>query len=360
MISSLKKASCSELTALQSTKALTRFRCGLLPEAWRRHVIDLYWLWNLPGSFPIIHRDTTLGEVEDCDTKELDRQAECNGRRRWVFTIAFLRGREIQVTAGEDGGAGTAAAGVRPGLFPTRLQYSSSWLLIQLGDNTPHFPCAPAPLLLRRYDVVFPELERQRSHENMRDRARPPSYPGACLAARSHLTGPMQLWVDVGGTPAWPSQVCLCALGRVAWPSGDLGGLALWFSVLGEGGPCLACVGGLEEWEAGMEQLRGRGLPSCVVIEIWGSEQPAHGQGTVKYLKERDHVRCVLFELYMSYIHTHCSSLPLWMDLAGSGGANDVPEGALLAGGFLYRKSRFSYVWQGLLPAVPLAPLSTL
>lgn len=30
------------------------------------------------------------------------------------------------------------------------------------------------------------------------------------------------------------------------------------------------------------------------------------------------------------------------MDLAGSGGGIDAPEGALLAGGFLYRKSRFS------------------
>lgn len=39
IISSLKKASCSELTALQSTKALTRFWCGLLPETCRRHVI---------------------------------------------------------------------------------------------------------------------------------------------------------------------------------------------------------------------------------------------------------------------------------------------------------------------------------
>lgn len=37
-------------------------------------------------------------------------------------------------------------------------------------------------------------------------------------------------------------------------------------------------------------------------------------------------------------------TLPLWMDLAGSGGGADAPEGALLAGGFLYRKSRFSYV----------------
>lgn len=34
------------------------------------------------------------------------------------------------------------------------------------------------------------------------------------------------------------------------------------------------------------------------------------------------------------------SSLPLWIDLAGSGGGPN--EGALLAGGFLYRKSRFS------------------
>lgn len=48
------------------------------------------------------------------------------------------------------------------------------------------------------------------------------------------------------------------------------------------------------------------------------------------------------------------------MDLAGSGGGADAPEGALLAGGFPYKKSKFSYVWQGLLAALPLAPLATL
>lgn len=48
------------------------------------------------------------------------------------------------------------------------------------------------------------------------------------------------------------------------------------------------------------------------------------------------------------------------MHLAGSGGGVNAPEGALWAGGFLYKKSRFSYVWQGLLPGPPLAPLATL
>lgn len=48
---------------------------------------------------------------------------------------------------------------MRVGLFPTKLQYSSSWLPTQLGDITPHFPWLPPPLLVRRYDVVFSELE---------------------------------------------------------------------------------------------------------------------------------------------------------------------------------------------------------
>lgn len=51
---------------------------------------------------------------------------------------------------------------------------------------------------------------------------------------------------------------------------------------------------------------------------------------------------------------------PLCIDLAGSGGGADAPEGALLVGGFLYKKSKFSYVWHGLLPELLLAPLTTL
>lgn len=73
-------------------------------------------------------------------------------------TIAFLRGRWEQVTGGEDDGAG-AGAGVKLGLFPVKLQYSSSWLPVQFGDVTPHFPWLPPPLLVLRYDVVFSELE---------------------------------------------------------------------------------------------------------------------------------------------------------------------------------------------------------
>lgn len=81
-------------------------------------------------------------------------------------TIAFRRGRCALLTVGEDDGAGAGAgdgagagAGVRLGLFDIKLQYSSSWLPTQLGDNTPHFPWLPPPLLVRRYDVVFSELE---------------------------------------------------------------------------------------------------------------------------------------------------------------------------------------------------------
>lgn len=59
--------------------------------------------------------------------------------------------------AGAGAGVG-AGAGLRLGLFPIKLQYSSSMLPAQLGDDTPHFPWLPPPLLVRRYDVVFSEL----------------------------------------------------------------------------------------------------------------------------------------------------------------------------------------------------------
>lgn len=74
-------------------------------------------------------------------------------------TIAFLRGRGAQVTVGEDEGAGAGAEGKPALLFPTKLQYSSSWLPTQVGDKTPHFAWLPPPLLVRRYDVVFSELD---------------------------------------------------------------------------------------------------------------------------------------------------------------------------------------------------------
>lgn len=95
-------------------------------------------------------------------------------------TIAFLRGRGAGTMTGvEDGtGAGVglrvwAGVGARLGPFPARLQYSSSWLPTLLGDTTPHFPWPPTPpLLVRRYDVVFSELEkdeegRQQSDEKL-------------------------------------------------------------------------------------------------------------------------------------------------------------------------------------------------
>lgn len=58
--------------------------------------------------------------------------------------MAFLRGRGTQMRVG--------GAWSGPGLLPTRLQYSSSWLAALL------FAPLPPPLLVRRYDVVLPEL----------------------------------------------------------------------------------------------------------------------------------------------------------------------------------------------------------
>lgn len=57
--------------------------------------------------------------------------------------------------------------GERPGPFPTKLQYSSSWLLEQPGDGTQHFPWLPPPLLVRRYDVVFSELGKTNSSDEI-------------------------------------------------------------------------------------------------------------------------------------------------------------------------------------------------
>lgn len=340
MISSLKKASCSELTALQSTKALTRFWCGLLPETWRRHDIfysvppaNLYWLWNLTGLFWFSTEKEEPSGTEVMWYGGLKLSAKYN-RKRFLCdcTMAFLRGRGAHVTVGEDDGAGAGAA-VRPGLLPTKLQYSSSWLPTQLGDSTPHFPWLPPPLLVRRYDVVFSELEEGGEVTwNEPYRTRPLSYGvvhkhittedswitiSTCVALKTvlyrfsfhrlipdsivmtemcrhivamlpHLTGPMWFWEDVGVTLLWdpelapgcPSQGSFCPLSRPPCPWGDLGGLppCPWFSVLGEGVVCLASVWGLEEWEGGLEQRRGSELPSCVVTEIWGSERPAEGE----------------------------------------------------------------------------------
>lgn len=101
-----------------------------------------------------------------------DLNYRLNIRGFYVSTIAFLRGRGTQDRAGEGDCAG-AGAGVRPGLFPTKLQYSSSWLPTQFGDNTPHFPWLPPPLLVRRYDVVFSELKCGEVTWNNTDRTRP-------------------------------------------------------------------------------------------------------------------------------------------------------------------------------------------
>lgn len=77
--------------------------------------------------------------------------------------MAFLRGRGTHMRVGEGEGDGVGGgAWLGPELLPTRLQYSSSWLLALLGGVLllPWPP--PPPLLVRRYDVVFSELQSQR------------------------------------------------------------------------------------------------------------------------------------------------------------------------------------------------------
>lgn len=80
----------------------------------------------------------------------LDRPAEWNTIRCLCGrTIAFLRERGPQVTVGEDEGAGD---GAEPFPFPTRLQYSSSWLPTQGSAREPTlpFPKLLPPVLVRR------------------------------------------------------------------------------------------------------------------------------------------------------------------------------------------------------------------
>lgn len=101
----------------------------------------------------------------------------------------------------------------------------------------------------------------------------------------------MLLW-DPEIEPGWPSQLSFCPLSRPPCPSGDLGGFAPWpwLSVLAEAAPCLACVWGLEECEGGLEHRRGKGLPSCVVTEIWGSERPVDGKETTSKMKQANEI----------------------------------------------------------------------
>lgn len=137
IISSLKKARCSELTALQSTRALTSLWWGLLPETWS------------------IHKSNLMNFIEQRQNRpDITVKAFfC------VCTIAFLRGRGMQLWTGEDGRAG-AGAGTGVRLLPTKLQYSSSWLPTLFGDSVLHLPWLPPPPLVRRYDIVFSELQK--------------------------------------------------------------------------------------------------------------------------------------------------------------------------------------------------------
>lgn len=98
-------------------------------------------------------------------------------------------------------------------------------------------------------------------------------------AVSPYLTGPMWFWAiqlwEPEPAPVWLSQLCFCALNRPPCPCVDLGGFPPWpwLSVLGEEELFLVCVCGLE-WEGGLEDRLGLGVPSCAVTEIWGSERP--------------------------------------------------------------------------------------
>lgn len=74
--------------------------------------------------------------------------------------MAFLRGRGTQMRVGEGEGDGVGGgAWLGPELPPARLQYSSSWLPALLGGVLLFVWPPPPPLLVRRYDVVFSELQ---------------------------------------------------------------------------------------------------------------------------------------------------------------------------------------------------------
>ena len=106
--------------------------------------------------YSIIILDTTVNHCTVARRKE-----------NQIVTIAFLRGRGAGARRGEEDGAGAGAGlrdwpGAEPGPPAIRLQYSSSWLPTQLGDSTAaHLDWPEPPLLVRRYEVVFSELERE-------------------------------------------------------------------------------------------------------------------------------------------------------------------------------------------------------
>lgn len=118
----------------------------------------IHWLWNLLSVFNPVKNSWNgsvwHGELELKKIKIIQKGFFV------VCTIAFLRGRGKQVKSGEDEGAGAGAvAGLKALLFPPGVEYRSSWLPTQATDKTLHFPWLPPPPLVRRYDVVFSELE---------------------------------------------------------------------------------------------------------------------------------------------------------------------------------------------------------
>lgn len=245
MISSLKKARCSELTALQSTRALTSLWWGLLPETWS------------------IHKSHFMNFIE-----QRQNRLDITGK---TFLCVPLHSCGV---------VGCSSGQVRMTVQVLELVLEWGYFPLSCSRAPPGCPhcletvCYICPGCLLRYwsgDMMssFPNCRNQT--EKSQAVKLSTDWTMKCqqiTAVLPYLTGPMWFWAIQLWEP-------VCALNRPPWPCGDFGGFPPWpwLSVLGEEEMFLICVCGLE-WEGGLEDRLGLGVPSCAVTEIWGSERP--------------------------------------------------------------------------------------
>lgn len=318
MISSLKKASWSEPTARQSTVAFTRFWWGLLPETWNKHV----------NSISVCHQAEISPEEKlltfQCDMKQLN--------------VCLLPWRSCEVV----------------GCRSAQVRMKEQELGRCLYRSHPGWNTAPPGC----------------PHSSPTERHTSPGCPRRCWCGGT--TWSSLNWKTTQKQHQHQRAALTCAALRLHSFSLTLQVLCGSETILmghcseihnynWDGRPMSASAPCAEE-----VSHHGRGflhsLQDCVasVSEDWISSVVEFGFLREAWLRSADqsglrrsktraakHINKTITGLNNSVdlfaMQTDClSSLPLWMDLAGSGGGTEVPEGALLAGGFPYMKSMFS------------------